>query len=417
MFQKRLTPFACILISFLVCAVTFVAVSSNRSVAEQERLNELRAETASYAEYADFIDSVGEDGDKYTKLARIIDVLEGNYVRDYDDETLWSNIYRAIAVSIGDKYSQYFTVEEYDELVNSNDGDFVGIGVHATYDSETHGIYIFGVMPGSPAEKGGIQKGDIIVAAEGMEATEDNYYDMLDKIRGESGTEVTVTVLRNGEKTDYMLVRSAVASENVIYEKLDSDIAYVRILSFSDETLTAQFTSKIALAQNEGCTKFIFDVRNNSGGFLDEICSTLDLLLPEGTIINIVDKDGNTTTRDSDANCIQSQGMVVLCNGNTASAAELFTAALRDYGLAEIVGETTFGKGTMQTTYTLDDGSAIKMSTAFYNPPSNESYDGIGITPDYNVALPEEWADSFYKMPKEEDTQLKKAIELLSSTN
>ncbi len=417
MFQKKITPFACIILVLLAVAVTFVAVSADRSIAEKERLNALRAETQQYSEYKSVVDALGDSADRIIKLSKIIDILENNYVRDYDESLMWDNIYRALAVSIGDKYSQYFTSEEYDALLGENDGDFVGIGVHATYDAETHGIYIFGVMPDSPAEKGGLQNGDIIVTAEGLDAAKDNYYDMLDKIRGESGTEVNVTVLREGEKIDFTLIRAAVASENVVYKNLGDGIAYVRIFSFSDSTLTTQFTSKIALAQGEGCDKFIFDVRNNSGGYLDEICKSLDLLLPEGTIINIVDKNGTSSTRDSDANCISVEKIVVLCNENTASAAELFTAALRDYDMADIVGTKTFGKGSMQTTYTLGDGSAIKMSTAFYNPPSNVSYDGIGIEPDHVVELPDKWQEAFYKMPMEEDTQLQKAIQLVTSTN
>ncbi|MBR5286851.1 MAG: S41 family peptidase, partial [Clostridia bacterium] len=175
-----------------------------------------------------------------------------------------------------------------------------------------------------------------------------------------------------------------------------------------------EFVKIIALAQSEQCESFIFDVRNNGGGYLDEILAVLDTLLPEGPIINIVDKNGATQTHNSDANCIKGE-MVVLCNGNTASAAELFTAALRDYKLAKTVGQTTFGKGTMQTTRLLSDGSALKLSVAFYNPPSNVSYDKIGIKPDYEIKLTEYWENRYFKMPIEEDTQLQKAIELLNS--
>ncbi len=417
MFKKRITPFACILISVLVCIVTCVgsvAVLNNRHNA---RVNQLRKQTAGIGEYINLVNSMGDSADKYAKLSLLIDKLEQYYVNDYNESAVWDNIYKTLALSIGDNYSQYFTAEEYNALISENSGNFVGIGVHATFDVDANGIYIFGVMPNSPAEKGGLLKGDIIVSAEGVDATESNYYTMLDLIRGEEGSEVSLTVLRGEEKLDFTLIRGGVASENVIYEKLNDNVAYIRILSFSDETLTTQFTSAISRAQQDGCDRFIFDLRNNSGGFLEEICKTLDILLPEGPIINIVDKAGNTTTRDSDANSIKAEKMVVLCNESTASAAELFTAALRDYDLAEIVGVKTFGKGTMQTTYTLEDGSAIKMSTAFYNPPSNESYDGVGIIPDYEVKLDEKWESRFYKMPKEEDRQLQKAIELVTSTD
>ena len=280
---------------------------------------------------------------------------------------------------------------------------------------DTEGIYIFGVIPDSPAEEAGLLKGDIIVAAEGIEAKEDTYYDVLDSIRGETGTKVKITALRGEERIDFEITRRAVAAENVLYEKLDGNIAFIRILSFADSSVSEEFVSKLAKAQGEGCKKFIFDLRNNSGGYLDEILAVLDILLPEGPIINVVDKNGKTETQNSDANCIQGE-MAVLCNGNTASAAELFTAALRDYEMAKTVGTTTFGKGTMQTTRLLPDGSALKLSIAFYNPPSNVSYDKIGIKPDYEITLPEEWENRYFKMPKEEDTQLQKAIELLTES-
>ncbi len=415
MFKKRITPFACTVVSLIVCVATIIATLSISSVEDKAEVNDNRLESAELGKYKDLIGMIGEDEAKYEKLSRMIAMIEGYYVHNYEEEALWEEMYRSLAVTLGDDYSQYLTAEEYNALIDSADGNFVGIGVHATYDVDTEGIYIFGVIPDSPAEKAGLQSGDIVVAAEGLEASEETYYDVLDSIRGEAGTSVNITVLRGEEKIDFTITRQAVAAENVLYEKLDNNIAFIRILSFADTQVSEQFVQKIALAQSENCDKFIFDLRNNSGGYLDEIIAVLDILLPEGPIINIVDKNGKTETRNSDANCIQGE-MVVLCNGNTASAAELFTAGLRDYKLAKTVGETTFGKGTMQTTRLLPDGSALKLSVAFYNPPSNVSYDKIGIKPDFEVKLPEEWEIRYFKMPKEEDTQLQKAIELLTST-
>lgn len=411
MFKKRITPFTCILISLVICITTFVSVGSYYTTKHKAELNQARLESSVYTKYDDLIELLGNDSQKYEKLALMIEMLEGSYIHDYSTEVIWENLYRALAISIGDDYSRYLTAEEYESLLDSGDGNFVGIGVHASYDIDTMGIYIFGVIPDSPAEKAGLQKGDIIINVEDIEADSKNYYAMLDAVRGEPGTDVKLGVLRNGERIEFTVTRNAVSSENVIYEKLDNGIAYIRILSFADSAVSEEFTKKIALAQSENCDKFIFDVRNNSGGYLEEINAVLDLLLPEGPIINIVDKNGNTKTYNSDANCIKGD-MVVICNSGTASAAELFTAALRDYELASIVGTTTFGKGTLQTTRLLSDGSALKLSTAFYNPPSNVSYDKIGIKPDYEVELDKEWSDRFFKMPKEKDAQLQQAISL-----
>ena len=414
MFKKRITPFACAVVSMLVCIATVIATLSISSIGDKKEVNDNRLESAELGKYKDLITLIGNDKEKYEKLSTMIAMIEGYYVHGYEESKLWEDMYHSLARALGDDYSQYLTAEEYNSLIDSADGDFVGIGVHATYDIDTHGIYIFGVIPNSPAEKAGLKKGDIVIKAEGIEATEKNYYDMLDSVRGKAGTNVNVTVLRGEEKLDFIITRQAVESENVLYQKLDGNIAYIRILSFADTRVSEEFVSKIALAQSEKCEKFIFDVRNNGGGYLDEILAVLDILLPEGPIINIVDKNGKTQTHNSDKNCINGE-MVVLCNGNTASAAELFTAALRDYELAKIVGQKTFGKGTMQTTRLLSDGSALKLSVAYYNPPSNVSYDKIGIKPDYEVTLTEYWENRYFKMPMDEDTQLQKAIELLNS--
>ena len=224
------------------------------------------------------------------------------------------------------------------------------------------------------------------------------------------------------------LSKSRSSTRNMYLSFLYAPFAYLKMLSFfvslfcferisliAQSVIKANIRSSLrSIAQSEKCEKFIFDVRNNGGGYLDEILAVLDILLPEGPIINIVDKNGKTQTHNSDKNCINGE-TVVLCNGNTASAAELFTAALRDYELAKIVGQKTFGKGTMQTTRLLSDGSALKLSVAYYNPPSNVSYDKIGIKPDYEVTLTEYWENRYFKMPMDEDTQLQKAIELLNS--
>ncbi len=418
MFQKKISPFLCLISILVACVLTFVATMSILSVNHQKELNDYRLDSASYSKYAQLVQLEGEDGaNDYNKLAQLIAMIDGTYIREYDSKELWNNVYRSLVISIGDKYSQYLTADEYRALIDSGDGNFVGIGVHAAYDVDTQGIYITGVIPSSPAEKGGLKQGDVIIEVEGAAATEDSYYDVIDKIRGEAGTEVKIKVLRGEEKLDFELIRAAVPSENVLYTKLDGNIAYIEILSFGETTVAEEFNTKLQKAIDDGCDKFIFDVRNNLGGNLDVISKVLDRILPEGPIIHFKDKSGTVTTYSSDAENFLKGEMVVLCNENTASAAELFTAALRDYKVAKIVGKKTFGKGTMQTTRPLSDGSALKLTTAYYNPPSDVSYEGVGIIPDYEIDISEEWENRFYKMPNEEDDQLQKAISLLGSAN
>ncbi len=403
MFKKRISIFGCVVISLFLCAVTFVATFSRMNIIMKNKLSNM----------ADTSDTVSVDISKqYDKLEEMLKMIELGFVKDYSEDELWEAVYYALAQGLDDAYSTYMTADEYDALTDDSDGDFVGIGVHVVYDVDTEGSYIFGVMPDSPAEKAGVLAGDIIVAVEGDELNEETYTDCINNVIGAPGTDVNITLLRGEERIDVTITRASVKSDNVRYVKLDGGIAYIRIFGFADMTVADEFKRTIAEAQEDGCTKFIYDVRNNGGGYLDQICETLDLLLPEGPIINIVDKHGNTTSRDSDADHITGKA-VVLCNDATASAAELFTKALMDYEIAVSVGQTTFGKGTMQVTKLLSDGSALKLSSYYYNPPSNVSYDGIGIEPDHKVELDEYWEQRFFKMPIEEDAQLQYAISLL----
>ncbi len=415
MFQKKISPFVYAITIILTFGITFVVAGLAYRQEFDEEFTKFRLQTSDYSSYSTLVALEGaEDANAYNKLAQLIAMIETTYARDYDEDLLWENVYRSLVVSIGDKYSQYLTTDEYLALMDSSDGDFVGIGVHAAYDADTSGIYITGVIPNSPAESGGLKKGDIIVQVEDITVSDEKYYDAIDSIRGKEGTKVNFKVLRGEETISFTLTRAAVPSENVIYTKLEGDIAYIEILSFAETTVSEEFDAKLKKALDEGCKKFIFDVRNNAGGNLDEIRAVLDRILPKGPIIHFKDNTDKTNTYYSDAENYLDGEMVVLCNKNTASAAELFTAALRDYELAEIVGKTTYGKGTMQTTRTLSDGSALKLTTAFYNPPSNESYDGKGIVPDHDIDLLPQWENRFYKMPIEEDTQLQTAIEILN---
>ena len=414
MFKKRITPFACTVVSLLVCAATVIATLSISSVGHKQEVNETRTESAALTKYLELLELVGDDQDKYAKLSTLFSLIEANYIHDYNEDEVWENIFTVLAMSLGDDYSYYLTSDEYDAVVDSVDGNFVGIGVHATYDIDTQGIYIFGVLPDSPAMQAGLQAGDIIVKVEDIESSDEAYYNALNAIRGEAGTDVKLTILRGEETIEFSVTRQSVKSETILYKKLENNVAYIRILTFEDQHVSDDFVKTIARAQSDSCDKFIFDLRNNGGGYREEVTKVLDLLLPEGPIVNVTYKNGEVKTYSSDANCIQGE-MVVLCNGNTASAAELFTAALRDYELATIVGENTFGKGTLQTTKTLSDGSMIKLSVAYYNPPSNVNYDKVGIKPDYEISLSEYWQSRFFKMPIEDDAQLQKAIEILQN--
>lgn len=391
--RKRIPVGLCILLIIMCCMATFLITSNALKSSYQQELNALN-EKASF----------------YDKLNDVYQRVKNGFIKGTDESDMGDAYLGAYIASLDDPYSAYLTKEQMAEYLSSNEGNMVGIGINAVLDDETGGIYVVRVMNGSPAQKAGLLKGDIIIKADDLDIN-NNYEEALNTIRGKEGEPVTLKIKRGEEILEFTIVREKFPNESVIYDTLDHNIAYITITEFDGKT-AEEFTAALEKAKADGCEKYIFDVRNNPGGDLNAIVSVLDKLLPEGPIINIVDRNGNKNTKSSDKECLEAP-MVVLVNGNTASAAELFTAALRDYKLATIVGTKTFGKGTMQTITTLPDGSGLRLSTYYYNPPFGENYNGVGITPDVVVEMPEELLKKFYKLTKEEDNQLQKAIEIL----
>ena len=207
MFKKRISVFACIMISLLLCTGVFVATYSAVQIKDKQESE----------------NSLAENRDEYKKIEDILSRIDKTYLKDYDRDMLWEYIYKALVLGLGDPHSGYITKEEFESLVSSESGNFVGIGVHACYDVDAVGAYLFEIMPSSPAEKAGLKKGDVIKSVNGKEMTEENYYECLDDIKGEEGTEVTLDILRDGNRFTKALKRKNVKSENVIYEK-DTDI-------------------------------------------------------------------------------------------------------------------------------------------------------------------------------------------------
>ncbi|PKM63170.1 MAG: hypothetical protein CVU97_01610 [Firmicutes bacterium HGW-Firmicutes-21] len=403
--KKRISLGSCIVLVFLFCIATFLITAN----AFQNRNS---SELAALYEKADF----------YDKLKDVYDRVSDNYIKDTDIKDFEYAYLNAYIDSLGDPYSMYFSEEELRAYLSDSSGDMVGIGVRAVFDAETGGIYITGVMPASPALQAGLRVGDIIVQVEDIPVNSDTYDTAINAVRGPEGEAVTLVVSREEDLLlTLTITRAAIDSESVIYEKLESgnsngaSIAYITIIEFNSHTADT-FKQALDKAAEDGCESYIFDVRNNPGGDLNAIVKVLDLLLPEGPIINIVDKSGKVTTRSSDEAHLDAP-MAVLINGKTASAAELFTAALRDYSLATIIGTTSFGKGTMQTITTLPDGSGLKLSTNYYNPPYGENFHGIGVSPDIFLEMPAELAERFYLLTNEEDNQLQRAIETLTEIN
>ncbi len=354
-------------------------------------------------------------------LLTVEQVIKENYLGELNDEEIKHAVIRGYLSGIGDKYSQYMTSEEYDAYLDEFRGNAVGIGVNVIFDLVSNTIEVIDVIPDSPAEKSGIQVGDYIVAIDGSRVTDVGYYVAVDLIKGEKGTSVTITVNRNGSESDLICVRDSVAVVTVkhrVYSK-DAAIGVIRISSFNAETPN-EFKAAVEDLQGKGCTKFVFDVRNNGGGELNSILSTLDYILPKGKLAYIRYASGAETSFDSKESFLDAS-VAVLVNENTASAAELFAAALRDYAKegkydATLVGNKTYGKGVFQSMYLLPDGSAFKFTTGRYDPPCGVNYDGTGVVPDSIVDLSEEAEKlGFYKLTDDNDNQLKVAADALAA--
>ena len=354
-------------------------------------------------------------GDKVNlKLAELDKKAREYYIGEIDNQKLLDSIAEGYVRGLDDRYAEYMNAERFAEYMQSNQGKMVGIGVEVLPSEEMGGVIeITHVMADSPAERGGMIVGDYIYKVNSELVSSLGYMGAVDKVRGEKGTEVILTILRESEELELTFIRDEVKTVTVQSRLINNNIGYIRIKEFNKETPN-EFIEAMKSLESLGALSYIFDVRYNPGGDLDGVTETLDYLLPEGPIIKYVSKDGGEVIVSSDPNDIVAP-MAVLMNESTASAAELFCAALRDYEKAVLIGVKTYGKGTMQTIYPLSDRvTAFKITYAKYYPPFGGSYDGIGVYPHngMEIKLPDELLKekSFDKLTDEEDTQLQAAI-------
>ncbi|MBS1333260.1 MAG: PDZ domain-containing protein [Clostridiales bacterium] len=398
--NRKLSLTAVLLIVFFACLVTFMTTFVLLRSSYEAKLG------------GDIVSSSGEgeSGIDFDKLLEVDAYVRANFIGTVDYEKAMQYMLDGYMYALGDKYSVYHTAEEMQALTEESNGDLVGIGVRVMMDDETGGIRILNVMHDSPALETGLQVGDVIVKVGYLEVTADTYNTAVNDVAGEAGTELTVTILRNDETFERTLTRRLVRSEAVFLEMQENDMTLIRIYEFTGNAAD-DFIAAMEEAQKAGATGYVFDVRNNPGGDLGVIVRILDYLLPEGPIVRIIDASGEVVhTYTSDESEIQAP-MVVLINENTASAAELFTSALLDYDKCVTVGQTTYGKGVMQNIITLPDGSGIRLTTHYYNPPYSDNYNGVGIPADYEL----EMASSAIADPAL-DTQLQKALSLLAGS-
>lgn len=284
----------------------------------------------------------------------------------------------------------------------------MGIGVSVVQGSDGS-IKIVSVVDGSPAKVAGLHAGDFIRDVGGKDVKDEGYTTALSQLRGEAGTQVTVTIETDGVQREVTLTRKTFATTTVQSHAI-GQVGYVRIQEF-DGTTAQQFSDQVDALVKGGAKALVFDVRNDPGGLLDAVEKMLDKLLPAGPVVRQKAKTGGITTiYTSDAAEVKLP-MAVLTNGSTASAAELFTAALKDYGKAKSVGEKTYGKGTMQRIFDLGDGTALDLSVAYFYPPKSDNFEGKGVEPDIPATLSQDKLQRFYELTDGEDDQLQAALQ------
>ena len=322
------------------------------------------------------------------------------------EEEKENGMYKGLFESLGDVYSCYYTPEEYKILEEQTQGVYYGIGAYVSQDVETGFCAISGVIKNSPAEEAGLMEGDIIYKVDGEDMTGLELDEVVSNIRGEEGSEVTLTLVRDGKNMEVTLTRARVNTPTVDSEMLQDGIGYLQITEFDDVT-TEQFNENMAQLKADGMKGLIIDLRGNPGGNVTTVCAIAEQLLPEGLIFYMKDKDGNKTEYKCDGADFDLP-LVVLVNEYSASAAEILSGAVKDAGIGKLVGKKTFGKGIVQNVIPLEDGSAIKITVANYYTRGGNDIHLKGIEPDVEAEL-----DTDAYLEDRTDTQLDKAIEVL----
>lgn len=396
---------AAALVLITVMAVSTVACSSvkmTKGDAEAaETTNNKSAEKLSNS------DVIGKDTND--KLETIEDLIDENFYFEDDEQAKQDGIIKGYLEGLDDPYSVYYTQEEYASFMEDTEGEYVGVGVQVSQNADTKVITVVKVFDG-PAKDAGIQENDIITEVNGEDISTQDIDTVVDKIRGEEGTEVTISVYRASDAKDYeyTMPRQKVENPTVEYEMLDNNIGYVQVSSFYEVT-AEQYIAAVEDLESQGMEGLIVDLRDNGGGLLDIAVEMLDYMLPAGKIVYTEDKDGNVTSEYNSDNEHQfTQPLAVLVNGYSASASEIFAGAIKDYEIGTLVGENTYGKGIVQRMFPLEDGSAIKLTIAKYFTPKGNDIHQVGIKPDVEVELD---VDAYRESKGEKDNQLDAAID------
>ena len=365
--------------------------------------------------YNSRLDELEELETRYSKLKSVADIVDKYFVGEYEEADAIEVALAGYVAGLDDVWSAYYTAEQTASIEEDEANQYVGIGV--TYSTAAESLYqITAVTPGGPADLAGILPGDKLLTAAGVDVnTLETGDDLAALVKGEIGTQVTIVVDRAGEPLTFNITRDVIYTYSVTSRMLENNVGYIAIADF-DSNVDDEFREHLTTLQEQGAKGFIFDVRNNPGGYVSVMHEMLDGLLPEGPVITMVDKAGEEMPLTSDADMLE-MPMVVLTNEYSVSAAEFFAAALQEYDMATVVGTKTSGKGYSQQTFKLNDGSSVHISTTRYYTPKGNSLAETGVTPDLVVELPLEDLNLLLsgKLADADDEQLQSAIKAVNS--
>lgn len=372
--------------------------------------NQINAENATENEPVKMLSNSNVVGkDTNDKLEAIEDIIDKNFYFEDEEQAKQDGLIKGYMEGLDDPYSVYYTKEEYASFMEDTDGEYVGVGVQVSQAADTKIITVVKVFDG-PAKEAGIEAEDVITEVNGEDISDQDIDTVVDKIKGDEGTEVTLTVYRASDNEDheYTMPRRKVENPTVEYKMLDNQIGYIEVSSFYEVT-AEQYKAAVKDLESQGMEGLIVDLRGNGGGLLDIAVDMLDYMLPAGKIVYTEDKDGNITSEYSSTDDEQfTKPLAVLVNGYSASASEIFAGAIKDYGIGTLVGTNTFGKGIVQRVFPLEDGSAVKLTIAKYFTPNGNDIHKVGIKPDLEVEFDSE---AYKESEGEKDNQLQAAID------
>ena len=348
-----------------------------------------------------------------SKLEQLKDLIEERYIGGAEEKELEDAAAHAMVMATGDRWSYYIPAEEYQSYVDQMANSYVGIAIRIQQTEEEDGFLVIKVDAGGPADKAGMLPGDRIVAVDGISTVGMTPNEGSLLVRGEEGTPVTLTIRRESEEFDLTMIRHQVEVQVASGVMLPDNVGLVTIINF-DSRCASETIAAVEDLLDQGAQAFIFDVRNNPGGYASQLVDVLDYLLPEGQLFRTVDYAGNETVDTSDAKHLDVP-MAVLVNSESYSAAEFFAAAMMDYEAAVVVGEKTIGKGYFQMNYRLNDGSAVNLSVGEYFTPKGKNLAGVGIVPHVEVEVDEETFLAIYARTLDpmEDPQVLAALDAL----